>query len=59
VRYRILWTAFAGYVFIFVPLSGALLKGSVFGAYLPLFGIIGALPAGICAWLAGSKGDEL
>lgn len=56
VRYRILWTALAGYLFIFVPLLAALLTGSIHGYYLLLFGIIGAVPAAICSWLAGRKG---
>lgn len=45
-RYRILWTAFAGYLFIFIPLLVALLTGSIHGPYLLLFGIIGAVPGG-------------
>ena len=55
VRYRILWTALAGYVFIFAPLLAALLMGFVHGPYLLLFGIIGALPAAFCSWLAGGS----
>ncbi|MCG2668178.1 DUF5413 family protein [Bradyrhizobium sp. GCM10023182] len=53
IRYRILWTAFAGYVFIFTPLLAALLTGSIHGPHLFLFGIIGAVPAAICSWLTG------
>jgi hypothetical protein len=55
VSYRILWTTLAGYMFIFVPLLAALLTGSIHGAYLLLFGVIGAVPAAICSWLAGRK----
>ena len=55
VRYRILWTALAGYVFIFAPLLAALLMGFVHGPYLMLFGIIGAVPGAICSWLAGGS----
>jgi hypothetical protein len=55
VRYRILWTAFAGYVFIFMPLLAALTMGFVHGPYLLLFGIIGAVPAAVCSWIAGPK----
>ena len=58
VRYRILWTALSGYMFIFIPLLVALLTGSVHGPYLLLFGIIGAVPGAVCSWLAGSKGIE-
>ena len=58
VRYRILWTALSGYMFIFIPLLVALLTGSIHGPYLLLFGIIGAVPGAICSWLAGSKGVE-
>jgi hypothetical protein len=59
VRYRILWTAFAGYVFIFAPLLAALLMGFVHGPYLMLFGIIGAIPGAICSWLAGGSQPNL
>ncbi len=59
VRYRILWTALSGYMFIFIPLLVALLTGSVHGPYLLLFGIIGAVPAAICSWLAGRKGVDV
>lgn len=53
VRYRVLWTALAGYVFIFMPLLAALTMGFVHGPYLLLFGIIGAVPAAVCSWVAG------
>lgn len=54
-RFRILWTALAGYVFIFTPLLAALLTGSIHGPYLFLFGLIGAVPGAVCSWLAGRK----
>ena len=59
VRYRILWTALAGYMFIFAPLLGALLMGFVHGPYLMLFGIIGSVPGAICSWLAGGSKPNL
>jgi hypothetical protein len=59
VRYRILWTALAGYVFIFAPLLAALLMGFVHGPYLMVFGIIGAIPGAICSWLAGGSKPNL
>src|ERR1700712_565564 len=55
VRYRILWAAFAGYIFIFMPLLAALTMGFVHGPYLLLFGMIGAVPAAVCSWVAGHK----
>ncbi|MDN5004298.1 hypothetical protein ACFQZO_25985 [Bradyrhizobium sp. GCM10027634] len=58
-RYRILWTAFAGYVFIFLPLATSMLQGSIHGPYLLLFGIIGAVPAAICSWLAGHRNVDM
>jgi hypothetical protein len=58
VRYRILWTALSGYVVIFIPLSVALLTGSIHGPYVLLFGIIGAVPGAICSWLAVRKSAE-
>lgn len=57
-RYRVLWTAFAGYLFIYLPLLVALLTG-LHGPYLLLFGIIGAVPGAICSWLAGSNSVEV
>jgi len=59
IPYRILRTTLAGYLFIFFPLLAALLTGSVHGPYLLLFGIIGAVPAAICSWLAGRKSAEV
>ena len=59
VRYRILWTALAGYVLIFAPLLAALLMGLAHGSYLMLFGIIGSIPAAICSWLAGGSKPNL
>jgi len=59
VRYRILWTALAGYVFIFAPLLAALLMGFVHGPYLMLFGIIGAVPGATCSWLAAGLKPDL
>ena len=59
VRFRMLWTALAGYVTIFVPLLPSVLTRSVHGPYLLLFGIIGAVPAAICSWLAGPKPAEI
>jgi hypothetical protein len=59
VRVRILWTALAGYVFIFAPLLAALRMGVVHGPYLMLFGIIGAVPGAICSYLAGGSKPNL
>ena len=59
VRYRILWTALSGYLFIFAPLLAALLMGLVHGPYLMLFGTIGAVPGAICSWLAGGSKPNL
>ena len=53
--YRVLWTALAGYVFIFMPLLTPLTMHLVHGPSLLLFGIIGAVPAAICSWVAGHK----
>ena len=59
VPYRILWTALAGYGFIFAPLLAALWMGLVHGPYLLLFGIIGAVPGATCSWLAGGPKPAL
>lgn len=53
VRYRVLWTTLAGFVLIFLPALAAIPFGFVHGPHLYLFGIVGAVPAAICSWLAG------
>ena len=55
VGYRVLWTALAGYVFIFLPLLTPLTMHLVHGPSLLLFGIIGAVPAAICSCVAGHR----
>ena len=55
VGYRILWTALAGHVFIFIPLLTPYTIRFVDGPALLLFGIVGAVPAAICSWVAGRK----
>ena len=59
VPYRILWTTIAGYLLVFIPLLTALLTHSIRGLFLFLFGIVGAVPAAICSWLAGRQAVQV
>ena len=56
VSFRILWTAFAGYVLIFLPLLASM--KFMHGAPLLGLGILGAIPAAICSWVAGYQRKE-
>jgi hypothetical protein len=49
---RIAGTAAAGFLIGFLPILGAILWGFAHGPFLLLFGIIGAVPAAFCSWLA-------
>jgi len=55
--YRIALTASLGYALSYVPLLGALHLGFMHGATLVLFGLIGAVPAALCSWLATEHGQ--
>lgn len=50
---RVLLTALFGYAISYLPLIGAPWMGFVHGPYVVLFGLIGAVPAALCSWLAG------
>ena len=39
----------------YVPLIGAFWMHFVHGPYLLLFGLIGAVPASVCAWLSTER----
>lgn len=53
VRARILWTALFAYAATYLILLHAWTAGTVHGPYLLAFGLIGAVPGAICAWLSG------
>jgi hypothetical protein len=57
VNRRILWTALFSYAAGFIPILSPTFAGEVHGPYLLLFGLIGAVPGGICSWLS-SFGSE-
>ena len=50
---RVLLTALFGYAISYLPLIGAPWMGFVHGSYVVLSGLIGAVPAALCSWLAG------
>jgi uncharacterized membrane protein len=56
--YRILWTALAGYVLVYLPLIAPMMAKFLHGPEMAVFGITGAIPAAICSWLAGYKCKE-
>jgi uncharacterized membrane protein YfhO len=53
--HRILLTALFGYAISYLPLIGAPWMGFVHGPYVVLFGLIGAVPAALCSWLAAER----
>ncbi|MBN9049977.1 MAG: DUF5413 family protein [Rhizobiales bacterium] len=53
VRLRILWTTLFAYASAYLILLNAWGAGTVHGPALFLFGLIGAVPGAICAWLSG------
>lgn len=52
-RRRVLWTTLFGFTISFLPLATALAAGFIRGPWILLWGLIGAIPAAICSWLAG------
>jgi len=52
---RVLLTALFGYAISYLPLIGAPWVGIVHGPYVVLFGLIGAVPAALCSWLATER----
>ena len=47
-----LLTCLAGYLLGFMPIAGALVLGFIHGPFVLIFGLIGAIPALICALVA-------
>lgn len=52
VRLRILWTTLFAYAAAYLILLNAWSAGTVHGPALLLFGLIGAVPGAVCAWLS-------
>lgn len=57
VRWRIAWTVLFAAAACYIPLMSSITMGFIGGPLLLLFGIIGAVPAALCSWLAG-KTDQ-
>ncbi len=57
--YRIALTASFAYVLSYVPLLGAFQFGFVHGPLLVLVGLIGAVPAALCSWLATERSQPV
>ena len=53
--HRVPLTALFGYAISNLPLIGAPWMGFVHGPYVVLFGLIGAVPAAVCSWLATER----
>lgn len=52
VRLRILWTTLFAYAAAYLILLNAWSAGTVHGPALLLFGLVGAVPGAVCAWLS-------
>lgn len=53
VRRRVLWTAGFAFAMSFIPVLPSIAFGFIQTPWILPFGIIGAVPGAICAWLAG------
>ena len=53
--YRIALTAVFGYFVSYVPLVGAFLMGFMHDPTVVLLGLVGAVPAAVCSWLATER----
>ncbi len=55
VRWRIALTALFAYALSYVPLAAAFRMGCMHGPETLLLGLIGAVPAAACSWLATER----
>lgn len=53
--WRIALTGLFGYAISYLPLAGAFWMGFLHGPELLWFGLIGAVPATVCAWLSSER----
>jgi hypothetical protein len=53
--HRIALTALFGYAISYLPLIGAPWMGFIYGPYVVLFGLIGAVPSAVCSWLVTER----
>jgi len=54
IGYRVVWCALFGFAMSFLPLLSSLAMGFLHGPFVLLFGLLGAVPAAVCSWLAGT-----
>jgi hypothetical protein len=58
-RHRWAWSAVFGFAAAFLPLATSFWMGFLHGPYVLAFGIVGAVPAAACSWIAGKWiGDD-
>jgi len=50
---RALWCALFGFAMSFLPLLASLSMGFLHGPFVLMFGLLGAVPGGMCSWIAG------
>jgi len=56
--HRTVLTALFGYAISYLPLIGAPWMGFVYGPYVVLFGLVGAVPSAVCSWLVAGSGGR-
>jgi hypothetical protein len=58
IRGRMVWTTLFAAAACYLPLMTSISMGFMRGPLVLLFGIIGAVPAAICSWLANKIGQK-
>jgi len=58
IAWRPLWCALFGFAASFLPLLTSFAMGFLHGPFVLLFGLLGAVPAAICSWVAGVLQDR-
>ncbi len=53
VRMRVVWTTLSGFALSFLPFATAFAMGFIQGPFVLLLGLVGAIPAAVCSWVAG------
>ena len=57
-RHRRAWCVSFGFLLGFIPLAPAFFSHFIHGPYLLAFGLVGAIPAGVCSWLADQPSSQ-
>jgi hypothetical protein len=55
VRFRWAWCALLGCALGFLPLAPSFFSGFIHGPSLLAFGLVGAIPGGVCSWYADQR----